>query len=95
MPNKISILFAIIFASVVGLIYTIPSYANVPKGHDFTVVQIDANYAPGELLVRFAPKANGKQRTLAERNAVLAADANGYAYAWGRNTEGQLGIGSF
>lgn len=24
----------------------------------------------------------------------LAADANGYAYAWGRNTQGQLGIGS-
>ena len=30
-------------------------------------------YKPGELIVRFKPKANGKQRTIAERNAVLAS----------------------
>jgi len=40
----------------------------------FSPVQAaDLNYKPGELLVRFAPKADGKQRTLAERNTVLAA----------------------
>lgn len=31
----------------------------------------DLNYKPGELIVRFAPKANGKQRTKAERKDIL------------------------
>lgn len=33
----------------------------------------DLPYKPGELMVRFAPKADGKKRALAECNAVLAA----------------------
>lgn len=31
----------------------------------------DANYAPGELLVRFAPKADGTQCSTAEKNLIL------------------------
>jgi len=33
----------------------------------------DLSYKPGELIVRFAPKANGAQRTKAERNEVLTS----------------------
>jgi len=33
----------------------------------------DLPYKPGELIVRFAPKANGAQRTKAERNEVLTS----------------------
>ena len=42
-----------------------------PEGHDFTVIPADAEYAPGELLVRFAPKANGMQRSTTEKNHIL------------------------
>lgn len=33
----------------------------------------DLDYKKGELIVRFAPKANGLQRTKAERNAILSS----------------------
>jgi len=36
-----------------------------------------ADYAPGELLVRFAPKAKGLQRSKAEREAILTANGGG------------------
>jgi subtilisin family serine protease len=42
-----------------------------PEGHDFTVVAADAVYKPGELLVRFAPKADGKQLSTAEKKQIL------------------------
>lgn len=45
--------------------------AAVPEGHDFTSIPVGADYAPGELLVRFAPKLYGEQRTPAECNAIL------------------------
>ena len=37
----------------------------------------DLGYKPGELLVRFAPKPNGKQRTITERNEILASIEGG------------------
>ena len=43
----------------------------VPEGHDFTSIPAGADYAPGELLVRFAPKAKGIQRSTAEKNQIL------------------------
>ena len=33
----------------------------------------ELDYKPGELIVRFAPKVDGKQQTPAERNTVLAS----------------------
>ncbi|MHC4644376.1 MAG: S8 family serine peptidase [Planctomycetota bacterium] len=51
---------------------------SAPRGwHDFTKIPANASYKPGELLVRFAPRTNGKQRTKAEREAVLAAIGGG------------------
>jgi len=37
----------------------------------------DLGYKPGELIVRFAPKYNGSQRNLAERNAALQSFGGG------------------
>jgi hypothetical protein len=36
-----------------------------------------SNYVPGELLVRFAPKAAGQQRTFDEQNAILTSIGGG------------------
>ena len=43
---------------------------SILKGHDFTV-PAEAPYKPGELLVRFAPKANRKIRTHQEKTQIL------------------------
>ncbi len=46
-----------------------------------TVIAADANdldYKPGELIVRFAPKQNGVQRSKAERNSILASINGGH-----------------
>jgi subtilisin family serine protease len=45
--------------------------SSVPPGHDFTMAAADSSYKPGELLVRFAPKANGKQRDKKEKERIL------------------------
>lgn len=37
----------------------------------------DLAYKPGDLIVRFKPKANGDERAIAERNAVLASIGGG------------------
>lgn len=47
--------------------------SSVPEGHDFTVVAANADYAPGELLVRFATKANGIPRTTEEKLQILSS----------------------
>lgn len=73
MSKKVLMSLTVLFVGTVGLLQTVPAYAAPPKGHDFTVAAPDANYAPGELIVRFAPKADGEQRTTAEQNAVLSA----------------------
>ena len=43
----------------------------LPKNYDSTSTLADAQYEEGELIVHFAPKANGIQRTTFERNAIL------------------------
>ena len=47
-----------------------------PKGFDFTV-PVAAPYVEGELLVRFAPKADGIQRSLTEKNQILTSLGGG------------------
>ena len=37
----------------------------------------DLPYEPGELIVRFAPKANGQQRTKAEKEQLMASLGGG------------------
>jgi hypothetical protein len=41
------------------------------------LIASDLEYEPGELIIRFSPKATGDQRTIAERNAILAAIGGG------------------
>lgn len=45
---------------------------SAPEGHDFTTIPAGAEYAPGEMLVRFAGKAGGIQRSTAEKNEILS-----------------------
>jgi subtilisin family serine protease len=48
-----------------------------PKGHDFTRIRPGALYKPGELLVRFAPKVNGKAPGSAEKGRILSSVGGG------------------
>ena len=75
--KKVKMLFAILFVGAFGLLQTVPAYAAPPEGFDFTVVVPDANYVPGELLVRFAPKAEGIQRSTAEKTQILSSLGGG------------------
>jgi subtilisin family serine protease len=49
---------------------------NVPENHDFTVLG-DSAYKPGELIVRFAAKANGNQLSATEKNQILTSVGGG------------------
>ncbi|MHC4529900.1 MAG: S8 family peptidase, partial [Planctomycetota bacterium] len=49
---------------------------SIPEGHDFTVAA-DAAYEPGELIVRFAAKADGKQLNSIEKDQILASLGGG------------------
>lgn len=42
-----------------------------PPGHDFTKIPPGARYAPGKLLVRFAPLADGTQQPVAEKERIV------------------------
>ncbi|UCC22394.1 MAG: S8 family serine peptidase, partial [Planctomycetota bacterium] len=44
---------------------------SVVLGDDFITSAADSSYKPGELLVRFAPKANGRQRDKKEKEEIL------------------------
>jgi hypothetical protein len=44
----------------------------VPEDNDLTTIPDDAEYAPGELLVRFAPKAKGIQYSTEEKNQIMS-----------------------
>jgi len=70
----------LLYKSVIVIIVVISiqiTYAgqtpSIPEGHDFTTVPADANYAPGQLLVRFAAKENGQQMNLIEKNEILSS----------------------
>jgi len=41
------------------------------KGHDFTKIPSGARYKPGVLFVRFAPRADGTQRSIAEKERII------------------------
>ncbi|MHC4570956.1 MAG: LamG-like jellyroll fold domain-containing protein [Planctomycetota bacterium] len=50
---------------------------SAPSGHDFTVAA-DAPFAPGELLVRFAPQANQTWPDTVGKNAILSSLGGAY-----------------
>jgi len=77
MSNKLSFLLAIISIGVLNLIEAVPSHGGVPRGSKGSLVTSDLLYKTGELLVRFAPKLDGKHRTLEECNSLLSSIGGG------------------
>jgi len=73
MSSKILILLAITFIAVLNTIQTVTSYAVTPSETNETTILPALRYEPGELLVRFAAKPDSKQRTLTEKNGILAS----------------------
>ena len=51
--------------------------AEPPEDFDFTVIQSDARYVPGELLVRSGPKENDIQLSKAEKTQILYLQLKG------------------
>lgn len=72
MSNKIIILCAVISVSIFCLAL-ISLTAGAPGGSQGASAPLDLGYVPGELLVRFAPKTNGIQRSTAEKNQILSS----------------------
>lgn len=69
------VLSIILFLGVAGVaVATPPSW---PKGHDFTTIPSGAEYKPGELFVRFAPKPGGGPLTRDEMKASLQSLGGG------------------
>ena len=52
-----------------------------PKEHDFTKIPPGARYKPGELLVCFAPRADGTEMTIRQMNRILASLGGGFIKA--------------
>ena len=67
----------IVFSAVVVTIFGLPilsiAYAGAPARRNGASKPLDLGYVPGELLVRFAPKADGRQRTRAERDQIVGS----------------------
>ncbi len=59
---------------VVGVFFCVQIISTaVPEGHDFRTIPADADYVPRDLLVRFSPKSDGKQRDIAEKKQILSS----------------------
>jgi len=70
----------IISLIIASIFQVVPSYAktskkfkmpSIPKNHDFTKITANAEYKPGELLVRFAPKSDWSQKSTVEKQQIL------------------------
>lgn len=55
-----------------------------PKEHDFTEIPPGANFKPGELIVCFALRADGTERTIRQMNRILASLGGGFVKARSR-----------
>jgi subtilisin family serine protease len=63
---------------VVGIILSFQKVSIASsKGCDFTVIPAGAEYVPGEILVRFAPKAGSMQRNITEKSQILSSLGGG------------------
>jgi len=65
------IIFSTVLVTIFGLPIVSIAYAGVPGRGKATSRPSDLGYVPGELLVRFAPKTNGAQRSKAEKTQIL------------------------
>jgi hypothetical protein len=71
--SKRIIIFSAVLVTIFGLPIVSISYAGPPGRRNAASKPVDLGYVPGELLVRFAPKANGIQRSRAERNQIVSS----------------------
>ena len=78
MSKRLLYKWSTLLVLTVGVFFGVQiSIAAVPKDHDFTEVSADVVCKPGELLVRFTPKVDGKQRSRAEKNQILTSLGGG------------------
>lgn len=73
MSKKTILFFAVVSVTIFSLALIYMAYAGAPSGSNGASGPLGLGYEPGELLVRFAPKTDGSQRTPAECNAILTA----------------------
>ena len=73
MSKKTILFFIVVSVTIFSVALIYMAYAGAPTGSQGASGPVGLGYEPGELLVRFAPKLDGTQRTLAECNAILTA----------------------
>ena len=72
MSKKIIIFSAVTYAIGVFSLAVAPNtYDGVPPRMSAASTPLDLGYVPGELLVRFAPKPDGRQRSKAEKSQIV------------------------
>lgn len=73
MSKKTILFFIVASVTILSLAVIYMAYAKAPTGSSGASGSLDLGYEPGELLVRFAPKPDGKQRTPDECNSILTS----------------------
>ena len=71
--SKRIIIFSTLVVTVFGLQIVSIAYAGAAGRMNGASKPLDLGYVPGELLVRFAPKGDGRQRTRTERDQILGS----------------------
>jgi len=71
--SKRIIIFSTVVVAIFGLQIGSIAYARAWGPMNGASKPLDLGYVPGELLVRFAPRSDGRQRSRAERNKILGA----------------------
>ncbi len=71
MSNRAIIFCAVVSVIIFSLALIYMAYGGAPSGSNGASTVSDLGYEPGELLVRFGPKLDGTQHTLAECNEIL------------------------
>lgn len=71
MSKKTIIFFTVVSVTIFRLAMIYMAYAGAPGENQPPSNPLDLGYKPGELLVRFAPKLDGTQRTLVECKDIL------------------------
>ncbi|NIP24613.1 MAG: hypothetical protein GWN67_09840 [Phycisphaerae bacterium] len=77
MSKKTILFFIVVNVTIFSLAVIYMAYAGAQTGSLGASGPLDLGYEPGELLVRFAPKPDGTQRTPSECNAILTAIEGG------------------
>lgn len=73
MSKKTIIFFTVVSVTIFRLAMIYMAYAGAPGENQPPSNPLDLGYKPGELLVRFAPKADDMQLSTAEKNQILSS----------------------